>query len=240
MIAWVTPEIMAASGLIDIGFSLFAVGWIIPAIMAGSAVVKTGISMYANRKKKTRNFENTDYGKYLQGISERGVYSPKAKAGILGQVSRQAGGIASRQTAATRGQLASRGMENSIAGTRALSAPGTNMMNIMADKASQLETQNEMSKVGAGRELAMGKNRSREIRRGEDSEMYNILAGGIGETAGPLASMAGGIQEDAFMAKIKPEYDTAMQQIDELIDAGQWEQANALVMKLSMMLGGPQ
>jgi len=214
------------------------IAWVTPAIMAGSAVVKTGISMYANRKKKTRNFENTDYGKYLQGISERGVYSPKAKAGILGQVSRQAGGIASRQTAATRGQLASRGMENSIAGTRALSAPGTNMMNIMADKASQLETQNEMSKVGAGRELAMGKNRSREIRRGEDSEMYNILAGGIGETAGPLASMAGGIQADAAAEKIQPQYDAGMKKIQELVEVEDWEGIRAIVMQLSMLMGG--
>jgi len=238
MTGMVIPATIVGSILAQMGLSFFVVGWIVPAIMAGAQIVGTGISMYANRKNRTKNFENTDYGEYLQGISQRGVYSPKAKAGILGQVSRRAGNVASRQTAAARGQLASRGMENSIAGTRALSAPGSQMMNIMADKTSELETANEMSKVGAGRELAMGMNRSREMRRGENRQMYDILAGGVSDLGGSIASMAEDIGGDRAFAKVEPQYDEGLAKIKELVDAGDWEGVRAIVMQLSMLLGG--
>ena len=240
MTGMIIPAEIAESVLTQIGLSFFvAIGWIIPAIMAGSKIVGTGISMYANRKNRTPSFEKTAYGKHLKDISQRGVYTPQAKAGILGQVSRQAGGIASRERTSIRGSLERSGMgQNSIAGTRAMSAPGQNMMNILADKTAGIETANEMSKVDAAKEFTMGINRSGEMRRGERKQMYDILAGGASAVGGSIAEMAGSIQEDRAFAKVEPQYNEGMAKMQQFIDDGNLDGANAILQQLMLLLGG--
>ena len=151
-------------------------GWLIPAgIQAGASV----LGYLARRKRRTPEFGSTAHGKYLRKIREQGMYSPTAKAGILGEVGKQAGNIEHQERTRIRGYLESIGAGKSISGGKLLSSPGMERLRSVSGEAGKLERQNELSKVTAGEEFARRKTEHRRIRSGEKSEEVGGLVGGL-------------------------------------------------------------
>jgi len=158
----------------------------IPLMLLAPAAIQAGTSLagYLGRRKRGP-FEDTAYGQYLSRIKEEGRYSPTAKANILGQVSGQAGAVAQRQKVGLRGYLESTGMGRSIAGAKLLSSPGRGVMREVAGATRDIELENELAKLQAGREYGLGKMQYGERRGAEEAQARQQLFGGLG---GALAS----------------------------------------------------
>lgn len=143
---------------------------------------------------QTKLYEHTEAGKRLADLSRTGIYTPKAISGITRRVASRAGGVAAQRTAGIRGRLATSGMEGSIAGIRALSAPGMQFQRSITDISRDLSTENELSKQQAISALAEGKTASRDIRRGEREAYRSKYVGGALKLAGTVGGAAiGGI-----------------------------------------------
>lgn len=92
---------------------------------------------------KAEGFGQTEYGKYLQKMSEQGMYTPAEEQRMLSRVSREAGGIEQEARQRYMGQLAARGLEGSVAGARGMNELTSRRMQIVSG-AQQEISQSEL------------------------------------------------------------------------------------------------
>lgn len=103
---------------------------------------------------KATGFGNTEYGQYLQKLSEQGMLSAAEEERILSQVSREAGGIEQEARQRYMGQLAARGLEGSVAGARGMNELASQRMQVVSEarqeiSQSELEAQRRAEEVFA-------------------------------------------------------------------------------------------
>ena len=151
-----------------------AAWWVLPAVMAGQAGLK-----YLTSRSRTPAFEKTATGKRLSEISETGAISRAEQGGVIGQVASRASNVAQGRRAGIRGYLESRGMGSSVAGARALDAPGRDVQRSVAETTRGLGVANERTKNIAALGLAQGRDRSADIRRSERRQRTSDLIGGL-------------------------------------------------------------
>lgn len=148
-------------------------------IFAGLGAAKSVADYIHGRRNRTPKFGSTAIGKELQRQSEEGVYSPAIRRGILGNVSRRAGNIASQNRARIRGGLIRSGMDSSIAGQRLLSSPDRETQRTIAGATRDINTQNALSRVRAREEYARGVTGNRLQRLNENRKDFSSLTGGL-------------------------------------------------------------
>ena len=168
--------------------------FLIPAgIQAASALLQ--------KRPRTPNPRNTEYGRFLGRVQNEGVYSPAVRASILGRVGGVTGNVAQGRTADLRGRLASMGMLDSVAGARMLDAPGRQRMRTLGDAAANLGSMNEMTKYEAGKELAGLMHNYRGIRSQERAEDFNTRLSGLLGAAGTAYD---GYRQNQMMEQMPP------------------------------------
>jgi len=158
-------------------------------------------STLLQKRPRTPNPRNTEYGRFLGRVQNEGVYSPAVRASILGRVGGVTGNVAQGRTADLRGRLASMGMLNSVAGARLLDAPGRQRMRTLGDAAANLGTMNEMTKFEAGKELAGAMHNYRGARSMERAEDFNSRLSGLAGAAGTAVQ---GFQQSQMMEQMPP------------------------------------
>ena len=198
--------------------------WIVPAVQAAASVLG-----YAT-KKKAPKFDNTGYGRELKRIKTQGMYSPQARQKMVGQVSSATGNAAQGQTEQIRGNLIASGMNNSIAGQRLLSAPGQERMRLVSGANERISIANETSKAQAGREYGMAKTQYAEGARQEENQARANLIGGLANAG---ASAYGAKYKDSM----DKQYNTGMDQVQKLMDAGKDDEAENLLITLMARYG---
>ena len=169
---------------------------------------------------------STSYGKELARISKEGKYSPEAQSSIVGQVGARAGQVAQEQKADMRGYLEARGMGNSIAGAKALSAPDTARMRTVGQTAGNLASENEISKTRAKLDYARARMGYGEQVRSEENTARSELIGGLAGAAGSAYSGYVGDQNNQ-------NFDTDFQEAQRLMGSGNPEDLNQAEMILS-------
>ena len=173
----------------------------LPALLAYAPAAIGAISSLAGfaGRKKTPRFGDTPYGRYLQKVSEEGLYSPEVEREMVGRVAGQAGNISQIRKAGIRGQLESQGLGNSISGARLLSDPEREQQRAVTDYTGRLTETEGIAKGNALRDFAMGKTQSEGQRRMEDSQATAQLIGGLG---GAVASGAGTMYEQSQLKNL--------------------------------------
>jgi len=134
---------------------------------APAAISAVGALLQKKQKVRKPQEELDYWGR----IAREGVYSPKAKSSLLGNYGAQTGNAAQQITADTRGRLASQGMLNSIASTRALNEPGIDRMRMLGEYSRGIDTENELSKTNAAGNYASLMGGYGQAK--EDAKTYN-------------------------------------------------------------------
>ena len=173
----------------------------LPTLLAYAPAAISAISSLVGHagRKKTPSFGNTPYGRYLQKVSEEGMYSPEVEREMVGRVAGQAGNISQIRKAGIRGQLESKGLGNSISGARLLSDPEREQQRTVTDYTSRLDEREGIAKGNALRDFAIGKTQSEGQKRMEDSQAKAKLIGGLG---GAAASAAGTMYEQGQLKSL--------------------------------------
>ena len=153
-------------------------------IQAGAAVGKWAYNKYVNKKP---GFDQTPYGKRLKMLSNQGSISPLAKDNILAKTSKVAGQNTANNTATYQGQLANAGMLGSVAGMKGEADIRTTGNQAVLDKATDIETKNELTKASAKDQFAFQKSNYQEGIRQMNSQNNANLVGSLIETAGSYA-----------------------------------------------------
>lgn len=149
-----------------------------------AALVPAGISLAKSlfsRGRKTR--KPTELMSYYDRMSREGIYSPTARAAIMGTAGSEMGNVEQQHTADIRGRLSSAGMGNSIAGVRALSEPGMMRMRSLGDISNRLTAENEMSKNEGTRSLAELQGNYAQARSDDRTNRWNQVVSGIAGAA---------------------------------------------------------
>lgn len=147
----------------------------------GKAVVNYAVGS----QNRTPKFKNTEYGKYLARVSKEGIYTPKAKGIVQGEVNRQAGAVAQDAQSTYQGRLISKGMDHSIAGARGANEIDIARQREVAKTARQITLANEQSKVDAERQYALGVDKNKAMRRQESHANTMQLVNGLIDAGGP-------------------------------------------------------
>jgi hypothetical protein len=185
--------------------------WIPAALQAGSSLLNYALQ----KKNKPTSFSDTEEGKYLAGIRETGAISPQERGGLLARTGAIAGSQASQRKASIRGGLLARGMNNSIAGVRALDAPGRDTQRTLADAGQNIDIMNERSKDTAAREYA-----TKSTQRSDMIDQYSANARGglVQGLAGAGINAYGGLMDEKALAEDKRRWDITSAQRDRQID----------------------
>jgi len=185
--------------------------WIPAALSAGA----TALNYYNTKKNKPPAYRDTEAGKYLSGVREDGVISSKQRGGLLANTGAIAGNQASQRKADIRGGLVASGMNNSIAGARALDAPGRDTQRALTDTGVNLDIMNERSKSAAGRELAFNSTKREDERRNYSLNANRGLMGGL---AGAGVSAYSGLLQQNALAEDTRRWDITSAQRDRQLD----------------------
>jgi len=112
-------------------------------ILATLSAAGTGYSLLKNIFNKQESFADTEYGRKLKKLSERGIdISP-----IISNIGKETGNIAQQEKTALKGRLISQNMGGSIAGQRAISEIDTKRMAMLAKTLENLKAKNEQLKA---------------------------------------------------------------------------------------------
>jgi hypothetical protein len=151
-----------------------------------------GVSSLANflTRKKRPKYESTAEAKALQKLADEGAISPEERSRIMMAISRTAGNQASIERTRTKGNLIASGMNNSIAGTRALAEPGQVVTEVKGNAAADINAQNARTKSDAALQLATRKTAYNEGKRTEEGAARQGLISGLAG-AGMSAWQAG-------------------------------------------------
>jgi hypothetical protein len=186
--------------------------WAVPAaVELGKALLTKG--------QKTPNPMDTEYGQYLAKTSKQGKYSPAEQSAMMGRVGAEAGNVAQGEVARTRGELTYRGFGNSIAGIRALAAPGLKRQEVMAGAADRLTIANEDSKAAAEEKLAGVMGQWRGQRAAENTANQNRIVGGL---AGAISAGASGWQDEKLFGEAQ-DFGKGVNQLQMMIQAGKYD-----------------
>ena len=198
--------------------------WMVPAIGGGNSLLG-----YVTRKKRP-GFGKTPLGQELSRVGKEGMYSPEMRGQIMGQVGSQTGNVAEQTKATLRGYLASRGMDNSVAGVRTLASPDLNRQRIMGDTGANLNIQNEQSKANAKMQYAQARTNWGEQGRQEENAARGQLLGGLGNAGMSAVNGYQGYTQGL-------EYNKGIAQVQALMDSGKTDDAENLLMMLMARYG---
>ncbi len=188
-----------------------------------------------NRKKnRPPRFKDTARGKELKRIGTEGIISPTARRNMLAGQSQLLGTRANIRKTGLRGALEASGKGGSIAGLSLLDSVDAGTTKNLSDFTRGIQTRNELSKVGARRDFALGTDTSATARRNDNisrnqelfSGLSSALTGGIGAGVGAFEQ---GRSDEMFNADLE--------RYQALIDAGDFEGADRLVTMMTLLEG---
>ena len=155
------------------------------AIQAAAAGGKWAYNKYFNKKP---GFDKTSYGERLKRLSEQGSISPLAKDNILAKTSKVVGQQTSNQVAGYQGRLANMGILDSVAGVRGQTDIESRGTQILADKATDIETTNELAKEKYKTQYAYEKGGYEEGIRQMNAQNNANLVSGLIDAGGSYAA----------------------------------------------------
>ena len=201
--------------------------WPLVAAAAGMEADK-GLTGWLTRPKVPRA-EQTATGRDLMRRSQYGAYDPAARRKIIGAASRASGNAAQTAAADMRGQLVSSGMDDSIAGQRLMATPALQRAGYLAETGERMEAENEQAKGMAREQFAGLQDRLDEQRRYSRRQGLQSLLGGAINAAGAGINTA---IEERSLSEMK-DFDRQYAQIDLLIQAGRYDEAERLLGQLT-------
>jgi len=148
-------------------------------IFTGLAIA-SGVGRFASTvlgRRRQRRFLETAEGIQAQREAQEGAISPAAQRQVVGEVASATGAVAQVERARIRGRLATRGLERSEVGARALAAPGTQQQEAVAQAGERIALLNEQTRLEARRRLAAGITRTEEVRTTEAAGFRRDLVG---------------------------------------------------------------
>ncbi|MBW7995358.1 MAG: hypothetical protein FVQ81_02060 [Candidatus Glassbacteria bacterium] len=166
--------------------------------------------------------------------SREGIYSPTARRAILNVAGRASADTAQSSRAKIRGGLVRGGQIGSISSQRLLAQPGLQRQKTMADQGDRLTTTNELSKVQAGEDFASLQDRLDSGRRESRRQgLGSLLEGGLNAVGAGVETY---LQEDAL--EDLTDFNRRYSQIDLLIQAGKYDEAQRMMEELFGAGGG--
>ena len=142
-------------------------------ISAGS-MIASGLGLLGKKQK----FGDTEYGKQLRLLSERGMdISP-----IMGTIGSETANVASQAKVDLKGRLISQGMGGSIAGQASFKDIDVKRMDQLQKSMKQLQTENERLKAQYSLQYGQA---ATEFDMGQQQQQQDAL-GGLFGTAGQL------------------------------------------------------
>jgi len=153
-------------------------------LISGASMLASGLGSLFGKKQK---FGDTEYGKQLKLLSQRGMdISP-----IMGGIGSETGNAASQAKTDLKGRLISQGMGGSIAGQASLKDIDVKRMDQLQKSMKQLQTENERLKAQYSLQYGQA---ATEFDMGQQQQKQDALSGLFG-TSGQL------FMESAFPQK---------------------------------------
>jgi len=156
--------------------------WAPSAVQAGTSLAKY---LFRGRGPK---FDRTPYAQRLKQLMEQGVFTPRYRSEVIGEVARTTGGLTQQAKAGYRGRLAKAGMLGSIAGAGKLAELDTAHADRLSEASRKMAMINAQSKSEAATEYARSKTAYQQGRREQEQQARSQLFGGLAGAAGSLAS----------------------------------------------------
>jgi len=133
--------------------------------MAGS-----GLGMLFNKRKK---FGDTEYGRKLKELSQRGINTQP----IIGAIGKETGNVAQQAKVDLRGRMISQGMGGSIAGQRAITNVDVKRMDQLQKAIRDIQSENERLKTQYGLQYAQSATQYDTQGQAQQQEALSNLMG---------------------------------------------------------------
>jgi len=200
-----------------------------PLIAAGAGMqLGKGLAGWLTRPKIPRA-EQTARGRELMRRSRYGAYGPVAQRNILSAAGRASGAAGQTARVGIRGGLVHRGMGDSIAGERLLAEPGLRRSRYLAETGERLGTENELAKTEARSDFATLQDQMDATRRESRRQgLQSLLGGGLGA----VEAGVGTYMQEKTLGEFE-DFNRKYAQIDLLIQAGNFEEAERLLAELT-------
>ena len=203
----------------------------IPALVAAIPPLVSGIkafgSFLSKRKNKPDLFEHTFAGRLLKRQAKEGAITAKQRSRLLSREGMRAGNLASKSRARVRGRLSAGGLNQSIAGSRAIEEAGFRAESQLSSFGERLDIANERSKGEAELALRQGKDQSRVAKRQWRASLFSDALTGIADTA-----EASGTAFSNFT-----QTNPLLERLDDALADGDFETAELIIAQLAA-LGG--
>jgi len=191
----------------------------------------SGFNYMMQRKKKAPDFATTEYGKFLEKLSQSGKYSPQTMRKILSGAGAEISNVVQTDVAKRRGFLARNRMDRSIAGGAFLAEPERYRAEELRKTKVELDIENEMSKLSAAEKYNLMRYQTNEQNRLEGKQNVSDLISGFG----------GAIDIGIATYKIQKDYESEMaykqgrisKEEKDAADAQSWEEFKIGLSKMS-------